>query len=137
MWEDFRKFLIQGNALDLAIGVIIGVAFGAIVTSLVNDLIMPVVSLATGGIDFANLFYPLKALPAGVTTLKAAQDAGIAVLGYGAFIQAIINFVIIGFVLFMLVRAANNMRKPAAPPPAGPTKDQELLTEIRDLLKRR
>jgi large conductance mechanosensitive channel len=117
MLQEFRKFIAQGNAFDLAVGVIIAIAFGAVVTSLVNDLIMPPIGLILGGIDFTNLFIPLKALPAGVTTLKAAKDAGIPVFAYGNFIQTIINFLIVAFVIFLLVRQINKMK--GAPAPAA------------------
>lgn len=137
MLKEFREFIAKGNALDLAIGVIIGGAFGAIVTSLVNDILMPVISLATGGIDFTNLYLPLKGQAANLA-LADAKAAG-AVLAYGAFIQAIVNFLIIAFVIFLIVRAINQMRRPAAPPPPpappAPTKEEVLLGEIRDLLK--
>jgi len=137
MFKEFREFIAKGNALDLAIGVIIGGAFGAIVTSLVNDILMPVISLATGGIDFTNLYLPLKGQAANLP-LADAKAAG-AVLAYGAFIQAIVNFLIIAFVIFLIVRAINQMRRPAAPPPPpappAPTKEEALLGEIRDLLK--
>lgn len=137
MFKEFREFIAKGNALDLAIGVIIGGAFGAIVTSLVNDILMPVISLATGGIDFTNLYLPLKGQAANLP-LADAKAAG-AVLAYGAFIQAIVNFLIIAFVIFLIVRAINQMRRPAAPPPPpappAPTKEEVLLGEIRDLLK--
>lgn len=119
MIKEFREFISQGNAIDLAIGVIIGAAFGAIVNSLVADLIMPLIGIIMGGIDFTGL----------------TATVGSAVFSYGKLIQAVINFVIIGFVLFMIVKAINNFRKKEEPAPAGPTPDQELLTEIRDLLK--
>jgi large conductance mechanosensitive channel len=122
MLDEFRKFVMRGNVLDLAVGVIIGGAFGAIVSSLVNDIIMPLVGVLTGGINFAEL----------------ALTVGSAEVKYGSFIQAIVNFLIIAFVLFMIIKAANSMKKeappaPAAPPP--PSKEEVLLTEIRDLVK--
>lgn len=137
MFKEFREFIAKGNALDLAVGVIIGGAFGAIVSSLVNDVLMPVISLATGGIDFTNLYLPLKGQAANLT-LEEARAAG-AVLAYGAFLQAVVNFLIIAFVIFLIVRAINRLRQPAAPPPPptppAPTKEETLLGEIRDLLK--
>lgn len=137
MFKEFREFIAKGNALDLAVGVIIGGAFGAIVSSLVNDVLMPVISLATGGIDFTNLYLPLKGQAANLT-LEEARAAG-AVLAYGAFLQAVVNFLIIAFVIFLIVRAINRLRQPAAPPPPPtppvPTKEETLLGEIRDLLK--
>ena len=138
MWSEFKAFLMRGNVLDLAVAVVIGAAFGAIVTSLVNDLIMPLVGLITGGINFADLFIALDGNT--YTTLAAAQEAGAATLNYGLFIGAVVNFVIVAFAIFMLVRAANSMKKveeaaPAAPP--APTKEEVLLGEIRDILKTR
>jgi large conductance mechanosensitive channel len=123
MLKEFREFIMRGNVLDLAVGIIIGAAFTSIVTSLVNDLIMPIIGLITGGVNFSDIFIPLKELPAGVTTLQGAKDAGIAVFAIGAFINAVINFLIIAFVVFMLVRAVNRMmpkKKEEAPAPAAP-----------------
>jgi large conductance mechanosensitive channel len=121
MWSEFKTFIARGSVLDLAVGIIIGAAFTAIVNSLVGDLIMPLISLITGGVDFNNLFAVLRA-PAGadLATLKAARESGAVVFAYGAFIQAIINFLIIAFVIFLIVRQANQMR--GAPPPPD-TKD--------------
>lgn len=124
MLKEFRDFISRGNVLDLAVAVIIGAAFGAIITSLVNDIIMPLVGVILGGVDFAAL----------------AVQVGDASIAYGKFIQAIVLFLIIAFVLFLIVRSVNRLSKPspaapAAPPP--PTPDQELLAEIRDLLKAR
>ena len=139
MLKEFSDFINRGSVIDLAVAVIIGGAFGKIVTSLVNDLIMPLISLALAGRSFAGQFVALngQAYP----TLDAAKEAGAAVLAWGSFVQSIIDFLIIAFVIFLLVRTINNMRKapapaPAAPPPP-PTKDQELLAEIRDLLKQK
>ena len=135
MMKEFRAFIMRGNVLDLAVAVIIGGAFGAIVTSLVNDLIMPVVGLITGGINFGDRFL---ALDGGTyATLAAAQEAGAATLNYGLFIQAVFNFLVIAFVIFMLVRTVSKMQSPkeAAPPP-GPSNEEVLLAEIRDLLKK-
>ena len=122
MLEEFKKFIARGNAIDLAVGIIIGAAFGAVVTSLVNDIIMPPIGLALGGVDFTNLFIALKALPAGVTTLAAAKAAAIPVIAYGNFIQTIINFLIVAFVIFLLVRQINRFM-PKPPPPAETSKD--------------
>ena len=136
MIQEFKAFIAKGNVLDLAVAVIIGGAFGAIVTSLVNDIIMPVIGLITGGINFGDRFLALDG--GSYATLAAAQEAGAATLNYGLFIQAILNFLIIAFVIFMLVRTVNKMQAPkAAPPPPGPTKEEVLLTEIRDLLKQK
>ncbi len=133
MLQEFRDFIAKGNVMDLAVAVIIGGAFGAIVTSLVNDIIMPVLSIFLGGADFTNLFV---ALDGGTyATLAAAQEAGAATLNYGLFVNAIINFLVIAFVIFMLVRKINQMNPPEEPAPAGPSQE-ELLAEIRDLLKK-
>ena len=135
MLQEFKAFIQRGNVMDLAVAVIIGGAFGAIVNSLVNDIIMPIISLFTGGIDFANLFVSLDGNS--YATLAAAQEAGAATLNYGLFINAIINFLILAFVIFMLVRSIARMQAPeeAAPPP-GPSNEEVLLAEIRDLLKK-
>ena len=135
MLKEFKEFAMKGNMVDLAVGVIIGGAFGALVASVVNDILMPFIALLTGGADFSNKFIQLTDVPA-ATTLAAAQEAG-PVLAYGNFITLLINFVIIAWVLFMVIKAMNRMKKPeeAAPAP-GPTRDQELLAEIRDALKK-
>lgn len=133
MWKEFKQFAFKGNVLDLAVGVIIAGAFGLIVSSLVGDIIMPVVGAITGGTDFSNMLAPLAD---GVTaaTLAEAKEQG-AVLAYGSFITAVVNFLIIAFILFMIVRAANSMQKrEEAAAPAAPPADVQLLTEIRDLL---
>ena len=141
MFAEFRAFVMRGNVLDLAVAVIIGAAFGKIVTSLTDDIIMPVIGAVTGGVDFSSHFVMLGPLPAGYagspTDYAALKKAGAALLGYGEFFTAVINFVIIAFVIFMLVRAANRaMRKPAEVA-AAPTASEALLAEIRDELKRR
>jgi large conductance mechanosensitive channel len=136
MLKEFGEFISKGNVLDLAVAVIIGGAFGLIVTSLVNDILMPLIGLALGGLSFTNYYIPLAGQAAGLP-LDKAREAG-AVLAWGAFVQAVINFLIIAFVIFMLVRTANRLKPPAPPPPPpGPTLDQQLLTEIRDLLAKR
>lgn len=135
MLKEFKDFAFKGNVLDLAIGVIIAGAFGLIVKSLVGDIIMPIVGAVFGGLDFSNMFAPLAS---GVTasTLEAAREQG-AVLAYGNFITAIVNFLIVAFILFMVVRSANSMKKKEEETaPAAPPADVTLLTEIRDLLKR-
>lgn len=119
MMEEFKKFALKGNMIDLAVGVIIGGAFNGIVSSLVNDIIMPVLSLFTGKLDFANWFIALDGNT--YMTLAEAQEAGAATLNYGNFISGIINFVIMAFVVFMLVKGINNMKKEEAPAPAAPT----------------
>jgi large conductance mechanosensitive channel len=137
MLKEFREFAVKGNVVDLAVGVIIGAAFGAIVTSLVGDVIMPLIGAITGGLDFSNYFTPLsKAVTA--TNLADAKKQG-AVLAWGSFLTLTINFVIIAFVLFLVIRAINTLKRkeeaaPAAPP--KPSAEVELLTEIRDLLKK-
>lgn len=117
MIKEFKEFIARGNALDLAVGVVIGAAFGAIVTSLVADLVMPVVGLALGGADFAELYVVLKegATAAPYATLAAAQEAGAVTLNYGLFINALVNFLIIAFAIFMIVKSVNKLRKPAEP----------------------
>lgn len=140
MINEFKEFIAKGNVMDLAVGIIIGAAFTAIVGSLVSDLINPVIGLILGGVDFTNMFIVLKGeVPAGVG-LQAARDAGAAVFAYGAFITAVINFLIIAFVVFLLVKAVNKLKdtaikkKPEAPAaPAGPT-ELEVLMQIRDQL---
>ena len=130
---------MRGNVIDLAIGVIIGAAFGKIVGSLVDDIIMPVIGRIFGNVDFTNYFVGLTPAASQAPTYDAAKKAG-ATLGYGTFITVSVNFLIIAFVLFLLIRGMNRVireEERAAPPPAPPTKDQELLTEIRDLLKAR
>ena len=141
MIEEFKKFILRGNVMDLAVGVIIGAAFGKIVDSLVTDIIMPVVGLILGKVDFANLFLVISAgTPAGpYTSLDAAKKAGAAVFAYGSFINACVYFLIIGFVIFMLVRAVNKLTHKAAEAPAAPAappEDVVLLREIRDSLRR-
>jgi large conductance mechanosensitive channel len=134
MWQEFKAFALKGNAFDLAVGVIIGAAFGKIVDSIVNHLIMPIVGALFGGLNFDNYFLGLSS---GVTaiSLAEAQKQG-AVFAYGAFITVVINFLIIAFILFQLVKVSNRMRK-AEPEkaPAGPTPTEALLAEIRDSLK--
>ncbi len=136
MLKEFKEFAMRGSVVDLAIGVIIGAAFGKIVASLTNDIILPVVGLLLGKVDFSNLFINLGR--GNFATLKDATDAGAPVLKYGAFTNTVLDFVILAFIIFMMVRAINKMKKQAPPaPPPGPSKDQQLLTEIRDLLKSR
>ena len=137
MFQEFKKFAMRGNVIDLAVGVVIGAAFGAIVASLVKDIIMPPVGWAMGGIDFSNFFFTLKG-PA-TATLAEAQKAGAVTINYGIFINAIINFLVVALALFALIRGINRLQtKPlpadATPPP--PPEDVVLLREIRDALKR-
>ena len=135
MLEDFKKFALRGNVVDLAVGVVIGAAFGAIVSSLVGDLIMPVIGAATGGLDFSNYFIPLSSKVT-AATLADAQKQG-AVLAYGHFLTVTLNFIIIAFVLFLVIRAMSRLIQKEEAKPAPPTKQEELLAEIRDLLKQR
>ncbi|MFK4810608.1 large conductance mechanosensitive channel protein MscL [Devosia sp. ZW T5_3] len=140
MLKEFRDFAIKGNMIDLAIGVIIGAAFGAIVSSLVDDVFMPLIGLIIGGIDFSNLFIVLhNPGDVAVPSLAAAKAAGVATLNIGLFINAIVKFTIIAFVLFMVVKAINSLKRKAAAEPVetapAPTKEEVLLTEIRDALR--
>jgi len=141
MLKEFRDFIARGNVMDLAVGIIIGAAFTAIVNSLVTDLINPIIGFVTGGLDFSNLFVNLG--EGEYASLAAAREAGAPVFAYGAFLTAVINFLIIAFVVFMLVKSVNRIRDAAIAkeeakpvPPPGPTPEQ-LLGEIRDLLKSR
>ena len=133
MLDEFKNFAFKGNAFDLAVGVIIGATFGKIVTSFVDDLIMPILGRLTGDLDFNNYFFGLSSNVT-ATTLAAAKDQG-AVLAYGSFITVLINFLIVAFVLFQLVKVSNRMKRaePPAPPPAAST-TEVLLKEIRDAL---
>jgi len=134
MLQEFKAFISRGNVIDLAVGIIIGAAFTGIVNSLVGDMLMPVIGMLTGGMDFSNYFIALKG--GDYATLKAAKDAGAPVLAYGLFINQIINFLIVSFAIFMLVKQVNRFKKAQATAPAEPTPSEKLLTEIRDLLKR-
>jgi large conductance mechanosensitive channel len=136
MMQEFREFAVKGNAVEMAVGIIIGGAFGKIVSSLVNDVIMPPIGLLLGGVDFSGLYVNLG--EGEYESLAAAKEAGAATLNYGAFIQTAIDFAIIAFVIFMIVRAMNSLRKQEEEKPAGPPKPSEevlLLREIRDGLK--
>jgi large conductance mechanosensitive channel len=139
MLQEFKKFAMRGSVVDLAIGVIIGAAFGKIVDSLVTDVIMPVIGRIFGGLDFSNYFLGLTTAASQAPTYDAAKKAG-ATLGYGQFITVAVNFIVIAWVMFLVVKGMNTLfrkEQAAPPPPAPPTKEQELLTEIRDLLKAR
>ena len=140
MLQEFREFIAKGNVLDLAVGVIIGAAFGTIVSSLTDDLIMPVVGWIFGGADFSNYFVRLGDLPAGytgsTTNYAALKEAGVAMFGYGQFLTTLVNFLILAWIIFMLVKFANKAMRRAPDAPAGPS-EVDLLTEIRDELKRR
>ena len=130
MMKEFRDFAMRGNVVDMAVGIVIGGAFGKIVTSFVNDVLMPPIGMAIGGVDFSDLAITLK---------EAAGEAEAVTLNYGAFIQTVLDFVIIAFAIFMVVKAMNNLKKKeeaAPPPPPEPSAEETLLTEIRDLLKK-
>ncbi|OYX43044.1 MAG: large-conductance mechanosensitive channel protein [Rhodobacterales bacterium 32-67-9] len=139
MIKEFKDFIAKGNVMDMAVGIIIGAAFTAIVTSLVSDLINPIIGFVTGGVDFSNLFVNLG--DGEFSSLAAAQEAGAPVFAYGSFFTAVINFLIIAFVVFLLVKMVNKVKdsamkkEEAAPAPAGPS-EVDLLIEIRDALKK-
>jgi large conductance mechanosensitive channel len=135
MFEEFKKFAMRGNVVDLAVAVIIGAAFGAIVNSLVNDIVMPLIGAVTGGVDFSNYFLPLSSKVT-ATALAEARKQG-AVLAWGNFITLVINFLIIALAMFLAVKGINSLKKAEAAPPAAPSKEEQLLAEIRDLLKSR
>ncbi|MBK8073279.1 MAG: large conductance mechanosensitive channel protein MscL [Ramlibacter sp.] len=140
MMQEFREFAVKGNVVDLAVGVIIGAAFGKIVDSVVGDLIMPVVGAVFGKLDFSALFVVLGSVPPGTAnTLEALKKAGVPVLAYGNFITVAVNFAILAFIIFLMVKQINRLKReaPAAPPaPAAPAEDIVLLREIRDSLKK-
>lgn len=136
MLKEFRDFAMRGNVLDMAIGIIIGNAFGKIVSSLVSDVLMPPIGLLLGRVDFSSLFVNLSGTPQ--PSLAAAKVAGAPTLNYGVFIQTVFDFIIIAFVIFLLVKQVNRFKKAAPPaPPAGPTTEERLLMEIRDALRGR
>lgn len=136
--QEFKEFAVKGNVMDLAIGVIIGGAFGKIVDSLVKDIMMPLISVIVGDVDFNNMFIILGENPDNITTLAAAREAGLNVFAYGSFITILINFFLLAIVVFMLVKALNKMRKENIEPelPPEPGEDVVLLREIRDSLKK-
>ena len=136
MLKEFKEFAVKGNVLDMAVGIIIGAAFGSIVTSFVNDVMMPPLGLLLGGVDFSNLFIPLGG--GTYESLAAAQEAGAATLNYGVFINSVISFLIVAFAVFMVVKSVNSMKRKAEEAPAeppAPSNEEVLLGEIRDLLK--
>jgi large conductance mechanosensitive channel len=140
MWKEFKEFAIKGNALDLAVGVIIGAAFGKIVTSMVDDLLMPVLGLALGKVDFSNLFVTLNGQH--YDSMTAAKAAGAPTFNYGLFINNVINFLIIAFSIFVVVQQLNRLKKEdataaAAAAPSEPSEEVKLLTQIRDSLRPR
>ena len=140
MFEEFRRFIARGNVVDLAVGLIVGAAFTAIVNSLVGDILNPLIGVVTGGIDFSNHFVNLGRTE--FATLAEARAAGAPVIAWGAFLTALINFLIVAWAVFLLVKAVNRLRDAATPPPAQPAgppapTSEELLAEIRDLLRAR
>ena len=137
MFKEFKDFAMRGNVVDMAVGIIIGAAFGKIVSSLVNDVIMPPIGLVLGGVDFSDLFVDLSL--SGHQTIAAAQAAGAPILKYGIFINTVIDFTIVAFAIFLVIKGMNKMKKQAeeapSPAPPEPSAEEKLLTEIRDLLK--
>lgn len=136
MLQEFKKFAMRGNVVDMAVGIIIGAAFGKIVTSLVSDVIMPPIGLIMGNVDFSNLFVTLG--EGTYASVAAAEEAGAPIIKYGVFVNTVLDFVIVAFAIFMVIRAMNKLKKaeeakPAAPP--APSAEEKLLTEIRDVLK--
>lgn len=140
MVDEFKEFALKGNVMDLAVGVIIGAAFGKIVDSAVNDLIMPVIGKAVGGLNFANYFLPLSDVPPGTAhTLEAMKTAGVPVIAWGNFLTVAFNFLILAFIIFQMVKMMNRMKRkepPAAPTPAVTPEDIVLLREIRDAVRK-
>ena len=140
MLKEFKEFAMRGNVLDMAVGIIIGAAFGSIVTSLVNDLLMPPIGMVLGGADFSNLFFVLKE---GATTtgpyasVAQAKAAGAVTLNIGVFLNAVISFLLVAIAVFLLIKGVNRVRREEPPPPAPPTTQEALLGEIRDLLRKR
>jgi len=138
MIKEFKDFAMRGNVMDMAVGIIIGAAFGKIVTSLVSDVVMPPIGLLMGNVDFSNLFVNLT-MGSTFASVAEAEAAGAPIIKYGIFINTVLDFVIVAFAIFLVIRGLNRLkRKQEAappPPPPGPTPDQKLLTEIRDLLK--
>jgi large conductance mechanosensitive channel len=137
--KEFREFAVKGNVIDMAVGIIIGAAFGKVVTSVVEDVIMPPIGWILGGVDFSGLFINLTGDE--FASLQAAKDAGAPVIGYGAFINTVISFTIVAFAVFLLIKFVNNLKRmagaeEAAPPPPAPPREEVLLEEIRDILKK-
>jgi large conductance mechanosensitive channel len=140
MYSEFKAFIARGNVLDLAVAVVIGAAFGKIVTSLTDDLIMPLIGAIFGGLDFSSYFVRLGPIPAGFkgdpTSYAALKEAGVAMLGWGQFVTTIVNFIIVAFAIFLVVKAANRVHRRPEEAATGPS-EVELLAEIRDELRRR
>lgn len=144
MFKEFKEFAMRGNVVDMAVGIIIGAAFGAIVTSMVADILTPLIGLLLGSVDFTNLFLVLKqgATAGPYATLAAAREAGAVTINYGMFIAKVFDFLIVAFAVFIVIRQINRMRKakeaaPAPPAPPKPSREEEVLVEIRELLKSR
>src|SRR5690606_15320699 len=141
MLQEFKAFGMRGNVVDMAVGIVIGAAFTAIVSGLVDQILMPIIGMLTGGADFSNLYILLRPGADGASSypsLEAAREAGAVVVGWGVVVNALVHFLIVAFALFLVVRTMNRMKREEAPaPPPGPTKEEELLTEIRDLLAKR
>ena len=143
MLKEFKEFAVKGNVLDMAVGIIIGAAFGTVVQSLVNDVLMPPIGIMLGGVDFTDLFLTLRqgTVPGPYATLEAAREAGAVTINYGVFVNSVISFLIVAFAVFMLVRSFNKLKRQEAAavdvPPAAPPADVLLLSEIRDLLRQR
>jgi len=139
--KEFKEFAMRGNVVDMAVGIIIGAAFGKIVSSVVTDVIMPPIGKLMGNVNFSDLFISLDtAKTQGITSLAKAKEAGAAVIAYGSFISTVIDFIIVAFCIFIIIKAMNTLKKKPAPAPAAPpepTKEEKLLTEIRDVLKAR
>ena len=137
MFKEFKEFALKGNVVDMAVGIIIGAAFGKIVSSLVSDIVMPPIGKLLGGVDFTKLFIDLSG--AGYATLEAAQEAGAPTINYGIFINTILDFIIIAFAIFLVVKQMNKLKKQEeeAPVEPEPSAEEVLLTEIRDLLKKK
>ncbi|MDC0949021.1 large-conductance mechanosensitive channel protein MscL [Gammaproteobacteria bacterium] len=137
MFNEFKQFIQRGNVVDMAVGIIIGAAFATVISTLVDDVLMPVIGLAIGGIDFSNLFVTLKdgAAAGPYPTLEAAKEAGAVTVAWGLLVNALITFLIVGFAVFLLVRSANSLKKEAEKVAAEPSNTDKLLGEIRDLLR--
>jgi large conductance mechanosensitive channel len=134
MLKEFKEFIARGNVFDMAVGIVMGAAFTAIVNSAVADLVMPLVGVLTSGVDFGDKFIALNG--EAYASLAAAKEAGAPIITYGVFVNAVINFLIVSFVIFMLIKQVNRLKKQEATAPAAPPADVQLLTEIRDLLKK-
>ena len=138
MLKEFKEFALRGNVVDLAVGLVLGAAFGAIVTSAVNDVLMPPLGLVVGGVDFTNLFVVLRQgtqTPGPYASLEAAREAGAVTVNYGVFANRIVSFLIVAAAVFVLVRTMNRLKRVEPPPPAAPPRQEVLLEEIRDLLR--